>query len=80
MEVDKEWQSKGRIRSFKAHDDARYAISSEHFSQFCQTPHLDSNIEEGIMGQPNRKGAGPEKRFKFQDKQRLLRGVGRLGP
>ena len=73
MEVDKEWQSKGRIRSFKAHDDARYAISSEHFSQFCQTPHLDSNIEEGIMGQPNRKGAGPEKRFKFQDKQNVSR-------
>ena len=72
--VDKEWQSKGRIRAFKASDDQKYAVTADHFQQFCKTPHLDSNIEEGIMGQPAKRGATSEKsRFKFADKANVAR-------
>ena len=48
MNVDKEWQIRGKVRAFKAKDDERYAVSADHFTKFCKVPSLDSNIEEGI--------------------------------
>ena len=55
LEVDKEWQSRGKVRTFKAKDDDRYAVSHEHFRKFCMVPSLDENIEEGIASQASGK-------------------------
>jgi hypothetical protein len=40
--------NKGTLRTFKASDDEKFLISSDHFSQFCTPPHLDENTEEGL--------------------------------
>ncbi|KAK3088220.1 hypothetical protein FSP39_016309 [Pinctada imbricata] len=71
--VDKEWQNKGRLRAFKANDDAKYSITADHFSKFCKTPHLDDNIEEGIMGHGQKSSYNAEKNFKFRNKQNVSR-------
>ena len=73
MEVDKEWQNKGRLRAFKANDDTKYSVSADHFSKFCKTPHLDENIEEGIMGHGQKSSNNAEKNFKFRNKQNVSR-------
>jgi hypothetical protein len=41
--VDKEFVKKGTLRTFKASDDEKFQISSDHFNQFCTPPHLDEN-------------------------------------
>ena len=46
--VDKEFVNKGTLRTFKASDDEKFQISSDHFNQFCTPPHLDENAEEGL--------------------------------
>ena len=46
--VDKEFVNKGTLRTFKASDDEKFQISSNHFNQFCTPPHLDENAEEGL--------------------------------
>jgi hypothetical protein len=33
--------NKGTLRTFKASDDEKFQISSDHFNQFCTPPHLD---------------------------------------
>ena len=51
MDVDKEWQSHGKIRSYRARDDDKFAVKADHFSKFCKAPLLDDNIGEGVTGQ-----------------------------
>ena len=46
--VNKEFVNKGNLRTFKASDDEKFQISSDHFNQFCTPPHLDENAEEGL--------------------------------
>lgn len=48
MNLYKEWQSRDKIRAFKARYDKTYAVSSNYFTRFCKVPSLDFNIEEGI--------------------------------
>lgn len=72
MNVDKEWQTRGKICAFKARDDERYAVSSDHFTKFCKVPSLDSNIEEGITDSKSQSGKGlagnAKGRFRFSNK------------
>ena len=65
-QVDKEWQSKGRLRAYKAVDDGRLTVSKDHFSQYCTTPRLDENVEEGLVSQTAKKSGT---RFKFSNKK-----------
>ena len=37
--VDKEFVNKGTLRTFKASDDEKFQISSDHFNKFCTPPH-----------------------------------------
>ena len=69
-DVDEEWQTKKRVRTYKAADDMRYTVSSDHFSQYCSTPRLDDNIEEGIMDSSRRNNpSGGKSHFKLSNKQ-----------
>lgn len=49
MNLYKEWQSRDKIRAFKARYDKTYAVSSNHFTRFCKVPSLDFNIEEELQ-------------------------------
>ncbi len=72
MNVDKEWQTRGKIRAFRARDDEKYAVAADHFAKFCKVPSLDSNIEEGITDSKTQSGKGQtgnaKGRFRFSDK------------
>ncbi|KAJ8320024.1 hypothetical protein KUTeg_001611 [Tegillarca granosa] len=80
LDVDKEWQTKAKIRAFKARDDSKYAVMSDHFDKFCKTPKLDDNIEEGITQINNTRGTSKvvnstvhRGKFKFKNKDDVPR-------
>ena len=66
-EVDNEFQKKGHIRTYRATDDDRYLVSSDHFDRFCSTPRLDDNIEEGMLN-VGRKGSS-RRSYRFRNQQ-----------
>ena len=60
-------QKKGHIRTYRATDDDRYLVSSDHFDRFCSTPRLDDNIEEGMLN-VGRKGSS-RRSYRFRNQQ-----------
>jgi hypothetical protein len=75
--VDKEFVNKGTLRTFKASDDEKFQISSDHFNQFCTPPHLDENAEEGLTScnvqQGQNKNFGSKKsHFHFKNRELFL--------
>ncbi|KAK6181797.1 hypothetical protein SNE40_009581 [Patella caerulea] len=65
--------SKRKIRAYRSADDSRYKVSTDHFRQYCYTPHLDENIAEGLSSQSSNKSpftnASRGKGVKLQNKQ-----------
>jgi hypothetical protein len=78
--VDKEFVNKGTLRTFKASDDEKFQISSDHFNQFCTPPHLDENAEEGLTScnvqQGQNKNFGSKKsHFHFKNRELFLQNI-----
>ena len=46
--LDKEFQSLGNLRAFKAKDDEKFQVLNEHYEKYCSVPKLDPNVEEGL--------------------------------
>lgn len=67
-DVDKEWQEKEKIRCFRSHDDQKYMVDEDHFKQFCTSPQLDENIEEGIMSSAESRSQKSAMPYKFNNK------------
>ena len=75
--VNKEFVNKGTLHTFKASDDEKFQISSDHFNQFCTPPHLDENAEEGLTScnvqQGQNKNFGSKKsHFHFKNRELFL--------
>jgi hypothetical protein len=78
--VNKEFVNKGTLRTFKASDDEKFQISSDHFNQFCTPPHLDENSEEGLTScnvqQGQNKNFGSKKsHFHFKNRELFLQNI-----
>ncbi|ESP01361.1 hypothetical protein LOTGIDRAFT_157537 [Lottia gigantea] len=62
---------KRKVRIYKAADDSRYKVSTDHFKKFCCIPHLDENIAEELSSQSATKSGltphGQGKRVKLQN-------------
>lgn len=48
MNIDKQYQTKKEISTYKSNDDTIYKVDRQHFDSFCRTPHLDENASEGL--------------------------------
>ena len=71
---------KGTLRTFKASDDEKFQISSDHFNQFCTPLHLDENAEEGLTScnvqQGQNKNFGSKKsHFHFKNRELFLQNI-----
>ena len=53
-DIDQEWIDNNRIRHFKYKESRKYSIFEEHFYNFCKSPVLDENIDEGVMSSRNK--------------------------
>ena len=78
--VNKEFVNKGTLHTFKASDDEKFQISSDHFNQFCTPPHLDENAEEGLTScnvqQGQNKNFGSKKsHFHFKNRELFLQNI-----
>lgn len=72
--LDKEFKSHGSVSAFRARDDERFQIKSEHYENYCSVPKLDPNVEEGLTN-CNQVPTQQKKKFKksgFKFKNKTL--------
>ena len=73
--VDKEFQTKGAVKAYRARDEEKFQIYGDHYDKYCTVPTLDDNVEEGLASasnQPNFKKPFAKKHgFRFKNKTLL---------
>ena len=62
--VDDEWLKSQKIQAYKNSEERKYAVSKEHFDEYCSPPVLDDNLEEGICSSSQKSHT----RFTFPNK------------
>lgn len=76
MNVDKEWQIRGKICVFRVRDDEKYVVVVDYFVKFCKVLSFDFNIEEGIIDSKIQLGKGQignvKGCFRFSDKYNVV--------